>query len=64
MGVCVTIGVGLNINLQYNPERGGNKGVTLDNIEALAQTEGSGNTCYYPGSLDCPHSTIKVKYIL
>lgn len=63
IGVCIAGGIGLNINLQYSSAEGDESGVTLDNIEALAQTEGSGKQCLYLGSLDCPHFTIKVLYI-
>ncbi len=37
----------------------------LLNIEALAQNENGDYTdCYFLGSLDCPHSNLKVKYIV
>lgn len=35
----------------------------LINVEALAQTESIKYTCYGIGSLDCPSSEDKVKFI-
>jgi len=36
--------------------------ITIENIEALATTEGDANNCFYVGSVDCPKSKEKVLY--
>ena len=64
MSVCVTLGVSLNVNLKSNNLEQRSFGITLDNIEALANGENPEVSCTLPGSLDCPRSIIKVKYIL
>lgn len=63
-GICLAIGVCLNVNLQWNADEQGKLGVTMSNIEALANSENDSRECYYSGSLDCPKSGVKVKYIL
>ena len=37
--------------------------IWIGNIEALSQSESANITCFSPGSLDCPASSSKVKYI-
>lgn len=59
---CVILGVGLNVTVQFQSDRLNKTGITLDNIEALAQGEDIGKRCYSLGSVDCPHNTIKVMY--
>ena len=38
--------------------------IWLENIEVLSQDENRTVRCYSPGSLDCPISQDKVKYII
>ncbi|MBE8722324.1 NVEALA domain-containing protein [Sphingobacterium pedocola] len=62
LACCVAIGIALNVSLQFQSDS--NKaGITLANNEALAQGENSGKICESFGSVDCPHSTIKVLYV-
>lgn len=61
--MCVVCGVALNLNLKASDSRMKTLELTLDNIEALANTEDSGVSCFFLGSLDCPSSTIKVQYL-
>lgn len=60
--VAVILGIlaMLNVNFSANDEF---SALALDNIEALASGENTGFTCYFPGSLDCPSSSIKVREI-
>jgi len=37
--------------------------ITLQNIEALSYAETTGQHCYYEGSIDCPVSKDKVKFV-
>ncbi len=53
----------LNLNLQNNSSNEKAWNITLENVEALASTEESNQSCYYYGSLDCPKSPVKVLYI-
>lgn len=64
LGVCLAIVIGLNVNLQWKNVDQDRLGITMSNIEALANGENQEVSCTVPGSLDCPRSAIKVKYIL
>lgn len=64
IGACLTLVLCLNINLQWSNIEDGKLTLTMENIEALADGEDQQIFCTGPGSLDCPVSTIKVKYIL
>ncbi|SEK19746.1 NVEALA domain-containing protein [Parapedobacter koreensis] len=61
--VCLVAGISLNVNLKHNKTRSNRIEISLDNIEALANTEDPNTKCLYAGSLDCPVSTIKVQYL-
>ncbi len=64
MSVCVVAGISLNVNLKHSKENCNKLSVTLNNVEALANTETPDRICYYLGSLDCPnYSPVKVLYI-
>lgn len=39
-------------------------GITLENIEALSNGEGSSVKCMFNGSVDCPISSTKVLYVV
>ncbi|HLT87005.1 MAG TPA: NVEALA domain-containing protein [Sphingobacterium sp.] len=59
---CASVGIAMNVSLQFQSD--GNKAeITLVNIEALAQGEDTSEKCWFQGSVDCPHSTIKVMYL-
>ena len=64
LAVSVGASVGLNVNLVYNSMLPKKSDISMDNVEALASTEDPNVACLYPGSIDCPVSTIKVKYVL
>lgn len=64
IGVCLTLVLCLNIDIQRNKIENGKLTLTMNNIEALADSEDDTPGCYYLGSLDCPKDAIKVKYIL
>lgn len=64
LSACLVIILVLNINLQWNNTDQDKFGITLSNIEALANSENDPRECYYSGSLDCPRYANKVKYIL
>jgi len=63
LGIFLAAGVCLNINLQWNISEHEKLAITMNNIEALANGENQEMFCRNLGSLDCPRSTIKVKYI-
>lgn len=64
ISLCLTLVLCLNIDLQWNKIEDGKLTLTMNNIEALADGENQGVECKLSGSLDCPSSIIKVKYIL
>jgi|GEM_PF-1890033 len=55
--------IGLNVNMKIDDWKTATMAVTLDNIEALASGEDSDTKCFLLGSIDCPHSSVKVMYI-
>ncbi|GGC22352.1 hypothetical protein GCM10011386_12870 [Parapedobacter defluvii] len=63
IAIVASTSIGLNVNLKFDGGKAGMMGVTLNNIEALASGEDSDTKCFLLGSVDCPHSAIKVLYI-
>lgn len=61
IAIAVAAGVGLNVNMKFDQRE--QIGITLDNIEALANGEDPEKTCYLSGSVDCPSHPVKVSYI-
>lgn len=59
---CLTILAGVLLFVDANSSENV-KTLTFLNVEALAETESSKYTCYGLGSLDCPQSEDKVKFI-
>lgn len=52
--ICVASGIGYYITNHVNGNEEAFSDLTLDNINALASGEGSGNIgCAYPGDIDC-----------
>lgn len=64
LGICLAVGISLNVNLQWNHADVDKLGITMSNIEALASGENQGVFCTGSGSLDCPTSIVKVLYII
>lgn len=64
VGVCVLAYISFNVSLKHSNSNPTGLTITLNNVEALAQTEDPQVSCLHNGSLDCPRTTIKVKYIL
>lgn len=54
----------LNIDLQWKHQEQDNFDITMHNIEALANGENGTISCLHLGTIDCPTSVIKVKYLL
>ncbi len=54
------------INFHLNVEQEALSVNLKNNVEALAQTEGSGSVrCYYAGTVSCPNdASLKVKYVV
>ncbi len=63
-GICIAAGIILNVNLQYNKAELNTIKITIASVEALANDEHPTPSCSGLGSLDCPTSTIKVRYII
>ncbi|WP_118194500.1 NVEALA domain-containing protein [Albibacterium indicum] len=61
--ICFAIAISCIINLEGD-EKYENFLLKLEIVEALADSENPEPYCYHLGSLDCPTSTIKVKYVL
>lgn len=59
---CVAIGIAMNVSLQFQSDNNKPE-ITLANIEALANGEGTGTECPYTGCVDCPHGNVKVLYV-
>lgn len=60
---CLALGMGLNVHLQIKSNQINPIGISLANIEALAQGEGNQTDCPYVGCIDCPHGNVKVLYV-
>lgn len=63
LAVATAIAIASNFNLDLPFNREEESLITLTNIEALAKGEGVGKSCEFNGSVDCPHSGIKVLYV-
>jgi hypothetical protein len=57
IAVAILINIQVNLNQKVLPT------ITLQNIEALSNSEFPEVKCYGIGSIDCPSEDIKVKYI-
>ena len=38
--------------------------ILMENIEALSSGENAPVRCFFPGSIDCPGSSLKVQYVV
>lgn len=63
LACCAMIGIGLNVHVQFQADQVNNIGITLYNIEALANGEDTGTKCPHTGCVDCPHGNVKVLYV-
>lgn len=61
MSVCLVTSISLHVNLKSNHD---GLTITLDNVEALANTGSSTVKCFDDGSIDCPALPKKVRYIV
>jgi len=60
----VLIIIAVLISLNMHIKKGNNSSsIWMGNVEALSQSENVGIYCIHWGSLDCPVSSSKVKYI-
>lgn len=60
---CVFVGISLSTHVQFKSDPLHSIGISLSNVEALAQGEGNQSECVAVGCVDCPVSGIKVKYV-
>lgn len=63
LACCAVIGMGLNVHVQFQADQLDMTGITMHNIEALAQGEDSNKICEFTGCVDCPKGNIKVLYV-
>ena len=62
-GICIAAGIGLNANVQHSHANMNHMKLTLAGVEALTNDETPTVFCRGLGSVDCPASEIKVKYV-
>ena len=60
---CVAMGIAMNLQIQYQKLGFPFSTISMDNIEALAQSESVLPKCHSLGTVDCPQSSIKVMYV-
>jgi len=63
LSVLILIVISFNLTITVK-HFNNNSSITLQNIEALSYAETVNNLCYGIGSLDCPNSHEKVKFVL
>lgn len=51
------------LNIKINMHQNQFSSINFQNIETLSYAETSDESCYGTGSLDCPSSKVKVKYV-
>jgi hypothetical protein len=62
-GICIAAGIGLNANVQHSHANVNRISLTLAGAEALTNDETPTVFCQGLGSVDCPATSIKVKYV-